>query len=283
MADILLETYQLSIKHEKTKKPMGEFKAILRDKVLMIIGRQLDEAGVNYSNWSTFNTRLFNSYQFVAQATTLKDNMSIQDTKLKAVKRASPIAPILELTTEQQNTVINATKAFRQYRLILDNNLDGVEFFTLFELFTHQANNLSGICFHGDGTGYLGKGSIKWDSEGNGQLAWGNIKWDKDGDLLVLGKYATSESGQRFEIDPEDQALKMYNVNGDITGRLLFSTNTSILSLFYPLLNTNTSISAYGSSFGGFVKLDVDRTPTSDPHIKGYIWRDGTDLKISLG
>lgn len=281
MADILLETYQLSIKHEKTKKPMGEFKAILRDKVLMIISRQLDEAGINYSNWSIFNTRLFNSYQFVAQATTLKDGMSIKAAKLKAVKRSSPIAPFLELTAEQQSTLINATKAFRQYRLILDsNNLDGVEFFTLFELFTHQANNLSGICFHGDGTGYLGKGSIKWDSEGNGQLAWGNISWGKEGDLLVLGKYATSKSGQRFEIDPEDQALKMYNSENKEALRFFFSSVGAILYWIKDGL-AYQEITPIGSTFSGYFSLPD--LPTSDPEVKGRLWRNGTDLKISLG
>ena len=30
-------------------------------------------------------------------------------------------------------------------------------------------------------------------------------------------------------------------------------------------------------------RLDINNLPTSDPSVKGAVWRNGTDLKISAG
>ena len=45
------------------------------------------------------------------------------------------------------------------------------------------------------------------------------------------------------------------------------------------------NISGSSSSTGSFgtMRLDYDNLPTSDPSVKGAVWRDGTDLKISAG
>ena len=48
---------------------------------------------------------------------------------------------------------------------------------------------------------------------------------------------------------------------------------------------TATTISGSSTSTGSFgtMRLDYDNLPTSDPSVKGAVWRDGTDLKISAG
>jgi hypothetical protein len=44
-------------------------------------------------------------------------------------------------------------------------------------------------------------------------------------------------------------------------------------------------VSGSSTSTGSFgtMRLDYDNLPTSDPSVKGAVWRDGTDLKISAG
>ena len=61
-------------------------------------------------------------------------------------------------------------------------------------------------------------------------------------------------------LSPNDQGVKFY-------GHVTASGNVS------------------GSATGSFdyLKLNYDRMPTADPEIKGVIWRDSLDLKISAG
>tara|TARA_R110000765_G_scaffold343203_1_gene433260 strand:+ start:1508 stop:1762 length:255 start_codon:yes stop_codon:yes gene_type:complete len=40
---------------------------------------------------------------------------------------------------------------------------------------------------------------------------------------------------------------------------------------------------ATGNITGSPLTLDYDNISTSDPSVKGAVWRDGTDLKISAG
>ena len=50
-------------------------------------------------------------------------------------------------------------------------------------------------------------------------------------------------------------------------------------------LEVDGDISASLNSTGSFgtLRLAYDDLPTSDPSVKGAVWRDGTDLKISAG
>ena len=41
--------------------------------------------------------------------------------------------------------------------------------------------------------------------------------------------------------------------------------------------------SVFSTGSFGTIRLDYDNLPTSDPSVKGAVWRDGTDLKISAG
>mgnify|MGYP003679354890 FL=1 len=42
-------------------------------------------------------------------------------------------------------------------------------------------------------------------------------------------------------------------------------------------------LEATGNITGSPLTLDYDNISTSDPSVKGAVWRDGTDLKISAG
>lgn len=48
-------------------------------------------------------------------------------------------------------------------------------------------------------------------------------------------------------------------------------------------LTIGGNISASGVVYASDLTLDYDALPTSDPRVKGQVWRSGTDLKISAG
>lgn len=139
------------------------------------------------------------------------------------------------------------------------------------------------ILLNADGSASFGNGKNLLNADGSEQLADNNINWSSSGDMTVTGKYRSAEAGQRFEIDPADNKLKMYDSSGNMTCQIHFSESMAILSLFFPGANKVTTISAGGSSFANAVTLDLAATFTSDPHVRGMVWRQGTDLKISEG
>lgn len=129
----------------------------------------------------------------------------------------------------------------------------------------------------------IANGKILLNTDGSGQLASGNIRWDKDGNIQVVGKYQSETSGNRFEIDPENESLFMYDKNGNVSMRLWYSENLSLLQFFFGGEAT-TQINAAGIYLRrGQLTLDYDQMWTEDPKSKGVVWRDGNDLKISAG
>lgn len=135
-----------------------------------------------------------------------------------------------------------------------------------------------------DGSASFGNGNNVLKANGSGHLAKNSISWDDLGNLLVTGKYRSRTIGNRFEIDPENESLMLYNAMNNISARLWFSENIALLQFFLGT-DTNVSVNALGIQLMGRANLllDYDNMPTSDPKFKGMIWRNGTDIRISAG
>jgi hypothetical protein len=71
------------------------------------------------------------------------------------------------------------------------------------------------------------------------------------------------------------------NFNGVQT---LYADSQNDTPSWNPGSNTFTSPTISGSTvYADDLRLDYDALPTSDPRVRGQVWRNGTDLKISAG
>lgn len=140
--------------------------------------------------------------------------------------------------------------------------------------------------------------------DGSGFLAGKNISWTTAGDATFTGKIQSTSNGNRIIIDPSSRSLKFTNSSNYLAGEILFNSNTEYQP--YPEINLylrnpstgtvvrrtslqgggllfyeGTSQTPFASFTGGALRLgDIG---TTDPHVKGAVWRDGTTLKISNG
>lgn len=117
--------------------------------------------------------------------------------------------------------------------------------------------------FNTDGSGYVAKGTLKWDTDGNvsindkatmfnkngsGQVANGNISWDKDGNIILKGnveadylKYTTkvlkpTTTNNTFTLDPAKDKCSMYIVAYDYDK----NSTTAIIGSTKFILPSNT-------------------------------------------
>ena len=87
------------------------------------------------------------------------------------------------------------------------------------------------------------------------------------GDAKVTGSFTVSGSNTF-----ENIGLAVFkSVPGDTTFGLL------------PAINVSGSINTSGSITHNLSIFSLPNIPSSDPGIAGRVWRDGTDLKISIG
>lgn len=122
--------------------------------------------------------------------------------------------------------------------------------------------------------------SIIFRMDGSGHLAKGNISWDALGNLLVTGKYRSKTTGNRFEIDPENESLYGYNNYNEETLRLWFSENFTLMKFVWN--DYITQVSPLGIE-ASQISVKFENMSSSDPHIRGRFWRDGTNIRISEG
>lgn len=125
-----------------------------------------------------------------------------------------------------------------------------------------------------------GLASIIFRMDGSGHLAKGNISWDALGNLLVTGKYRSKTTGNRFEIDPENESLYGYNNYNEETLRLWFSENFTLMKFVWN--DYITQVSPLGIE-ASQLSVKFENMSSSDPHIRGRFWRDGTNIRISEG
>lgn len=115
------------------------------------------------------------------------------------------------------------------------------------------------------------------------------------------GTIVSAFSGNRIMIDPESQSLTMINTSGKEVLSLSFenvSGQQSAPAMKMYLYSTNGSlIRTISLHSGGLYLVGADGTatslnagtatlgamPTIDPKVKGMLWRDGNNVKVSLG
>ena len=116
------------------------------------------------------------------------------------------------------------------------------------------------------------KGNEIGDLSFSGSSDFGNVGTDNHrftGSLLMNG-HITFDSSTRFIGMKNDTNLLQLNIGAFvINGEVTASGNIS---------SSSTSTGSFGT-----LRLDINNLPTSDPSVKGAVWRDGTDLKISAG
>jgi len=129
------------------------------------------------------------------------------------------------------------------------------------------------------------KTPIGFRADGSGWLASKNILWDALGNLLVTGKYQTSESGQRFEIDPQSNSLNMFDGANNLILTLQFYEGGISRMIFRHSSGKQTTLTAVGSYFDGLVEfgdrvimknLPMDATGLG----KGDLYISGDTIKI---
>lgn len=160
--------------------------------------------------------------------------------------------------------------------------------------FNNAVNGTVGTVLRHDGSGYLARKSISWDTQGN---------------TTYKGRIETERDGNKIVIDPIENALFMYNSNGQTLAKLWFynetSENAARLDLYtyrYGSLIGQTVLwggrvmllDKAGYSFfdvGLFPEnsinnagqidffLDPEKMPTSTPYW-GVVYRDGSYLKL---
>ena len=115
------------------------------------------------------------------------------------------------------------------------------------------------------------------------------------------GTIVSAFSGNRIMIDPESQSLTMINTSGKEVLSLSFenvSGQQSAPAMKMYLYSTNGSlIRTISLHSGGLYLVGADGTatslnagtatlgamPTIDPKVNGMLWRDGNNVKVSLG
>ncbi len=73
----------------------------------------------------------------------------------------------------------------------------------------------------------IADGKIRLNEDGSGQLANGAISWTAEGNPLINGKIETAINGKKIVMNPINNALELYNANGDRCGRIYFPENNS--------------------------------------------------------
>ena len=106
----------------------------------------------------------------------------------------------------------------------------------------------------------------------------GNAAGEKYG--IQFGGFTAYSHGGIFGVMDSDAG----STTGDLTFDLRKVTGDSGLTEVLRITHEG-EISGSSISTGSFgtIRLDYDNLPTSDPSVKGAVWRDGTDLKISAG
>jgi len=74
---------------------------------------------------------------------------------------------------------------------------------------------------------------------------------------------------------PVDENLRPIKVGGKSTALETAQSGDGV--------RVRGSLEITGDITGSPLTLDYDNISTSDPSVKGAVWRDGTDLKISSG
>tara|TARA_Y100000310_G_scaffold136271_1_gene135156 strand:+ start:1144 stop:1998 length:855 start_codon:yes stop_codon:yes gene_type:complete len=106
------------------------------------------------------------------------------------------------------------------------------------------------------------------------------LKFQQSGDKFQI--YDSTNSKYNFSINPSGY-IGIGGMDGGtqpLQAWLHVSGSGDTTAFF---VEGNISGSATSTGSFGTLRLDYDAMPTSDPSVKGAVWRDGTDLKISAG
>ena len=103
----------------------------------------------------------------------------------------------------------------------------------------------------------------KWEWHRNGARKW-----------VIYNDGRTSPT-----LGQDNLIFKSDNWGGDVT--MALAANASVK--FYGSVTASTHISSSGTGSFQHLRVNYDDMQTSDPGIKGVVWRSGTDLKISAG
>lgn len=76
-------------------------------------------------------------------------------------------------------------------------------------------------------------------ADGSGWFANGRIAWEAIGDMLVTGKYQSSKTGERIEIDPETRSIKMIDENENIIVNISFNKQGDDITASLNVYNYN--------------------------------------------
>lgn len=98
----------------------------------------------------------------------------------------------------------------------------------------------------------LGIAAIVFRMDGSGHLAKGNVSWDKDGNVIIRGKFESSNDATRIVIDPDTKEFQFY-LNDILTGRIFIITNEADASYAcfestYSLLGDDQTIRVGGGA-----------------------------------
>jgi len=110
---------------------------------------------------------------------------------------------------------------------------------------------------------------------------WYSASFDTTyGDAAAVMALDGTVGGGNVSTNPSGYELKAEQTKLAIADRNFLTYNTSSAA-WEPQANISGSSTSTGSF--GTLRLDYDNLPTSNPTVKGAVWRDGTDLKISGG
>lgn len=142
---------------------------------------------------------------------------------------------------------------------------------------------------------------IKLNHDGSGWLAGGNILWNVNGDCYFTGRMQSAADGNRIIINPYTRSLEMINDSGKVVAKLSFENiignqSTPSLELFIHRAD-GALLRTVRLHYGGLYQVDgsgnllsslttgltITGMPIIDPKVKGMFWRDGTNVKVSLG
>ena len=110
-------------------------------------------------------------------------------------------------------------------------------------------------------------------AEGNAAIAYGDYSHAQGNGSISSGSYSFAAGIETISAGTGSATFGKYNIKDTNSGSLLIIGNGGDP-------DNRRNLAAFNSQS---IILDIQALPTTNPNEVGQLWRDGTDLKISLG